>query len=63
MLAHRASGDRVAEQIAGRNRRFGAHGHPSPCFTDPEVVVVGRTPGEAYARADRIDAASPMAAP
>lgn len=65
MLAHRAmaQGECVAEQIAGRNRRFEPMAIPAVCFTDPEVVVVGRTPGEARAAGlDCIDAAFPFAA-
>ena len=47
MLAHRAmaQGEMVAEIIAGRRRRFAPAAIPAVCFTDPEVVVVGRTPG------------------
>jgi len=65
MLAHRAmaQGECVAEQIAGQNRRFEPMAIPAVCFTDPEVVVVGRTPGEARAAGlDCIDAAFPFAA-
>jgi len=49
MLAHRAmaQGEMVAEIIAGRRRRFTPAAIPAVCFTDPEVVVVGRTPEEA----------------
>lgn len=65
MLAHRAmaQGECVAEQIAGQNRRFEPMAIPAVCFTDPEVVVVGRTPGEARAAGlDCIDAAFPFSA-
>src|SRR3990167_707661 len=65
MLAHRAmaQGEVVAEVIAGQNRRFEPMAIPAVCFTDPEVVVVGRTPGEARAAGlDCIDAAFPFAA-
>lgn len=65
MLAHRAmaQGECVAEQIAGKNRRFEPMAIPAVCFTDPEVVVVGKTPGEARAAGiDCIDAAFPFAA-
>ncbi|HNN34538.1 MAG TPA: dihydrolipoyl dehydrogenase [Ottowia sp.] len=65
MLAHRAmaQGECVAEQIAGRNRRFEPMAIPAVCFTDPEVVVTGKTPGEARAAGmDCIDAAFPFAA-
>lgn len=51
MLAHRAmaQGECVAEQIGGQVRRFEPRAIPAVCFTDPEVVVVGPTPGEARA--------------
>jgi dihydrolipoamide dehydrogenase len=65
MLAHRAmaQGECVAEQIAGKNRRFEPMQIPAVCFTDPEVVVVGKTPGEARAAGiDCMDAAFPFAA-
>jgi len=65
MLAHRAmaQGECVAEQIAGQNRRFEPVAIEAVCFTDPEVVVVGKTPGEARAAGiDCIDAAFPFAA-
>ena len=65
MLAHRAmaQGECVAEQIAGKNRRFEPMAIPAVCFTDPEVVVVGKTPGEARAAGiDCMDAAFPFAA-
>ena len=65
MLAHRAmaQGEVVAEVIAGKARRFEPMAIPAVCFTDPEVVVVGRTPGEARtAGLDCIDAAFPFAA-
>lgn len=65
MLAHRAmaQGVVVAEQIAGQNRRFEPMAVPAVCFTDPEVVVTGRTPGEARAAGiDCIEAAFPFAA-
>ena len=65
MLAHRAmaQGECVAEQIAGKNRSFAPMAIPAVCFTDPEVVVVGKTPGEARAAGiDCIDAAFPFAA-
>ena len=54
MLAHRAmaQGECVAEQVAGRHRRFEPMAIPAVCFTDPEVVVVGKTPGEARAQLD-----------
>ena len=65
MLAHRAmaQGECVAEQIAGKNRRFEPMQIPAVCFTDLEVVVVGKTPGEARAAGiDCMDAAFPFAA-
>jgi len=51
MLAHRAmaQGAMVAEIIAGQRRAFDATAVPSVCFTDPEVISVGRTPEEAKA--------------
>jgi dihydrolipoamide dehydrogenase len=65
MLAHRAmaQGEVVAEVIAGKHRRFEPMAIPAVCFTDPEVVVVGKTPGEARAAGlDCITAAFPFAA-
>ena len=65
MLAHRAmaQAEVVAEVIAGKSRRFEPMAIPAVCFTDPEVVVVGRTPGEARAAGlDCIDAAFPFSA-
>ena len=65
MLAHRAmaQGECVAEQIAGQVRRFEPRAIPAVCFTDPEVVVVGPTPGEARAAGiDCLDASFPLAA-
>jgi dihydrolipoamide dehydrogenase len=65
MLAHRAmaQGEMVAEIIAGRRRRFTPAAIPAVCFTDPEVVVVGRTPLEAkHAGLDCISAMFPFAA-
>ena len=49
MLAHRAmaQGEMVAELVAGRQRRFDPVAIPAVCFTDPEVVVVGKCPPEA----------------
>ena len=49
MLAHRATaqGEMVAEVIAGQRRHFMPSAIPAVCFTDPEVVVVGRTPSDA----------------
>ena len=65
MLAHRAmaQGEMVAEVIAGRRRRFTPAAIPAVCFTDPELVVVGRTPPEAaQAGLDCISATFPFAA-
>lgn len=49
MLAHRAmaQGEMVAEVIAGKRRRFAPAAIPAVCFTDPEIVVAGLSPGEA----------------
>ncbi|WP_372526724.1 dihydrolipoyl dehydrogenase [Piscinibacter sp.] len=65
MLAHRAmaQGEMVAEVIAGRRRRFTPAAIPAVCFTDPELVVVGRTPPEAaQAGLDCLSAIFPFAA-
>jgi dihydrolipoamide dehydrogenase len=49
MLAHRAmaQGEMVAEIIAGKRRRFQPAVIAAACFTDPEVVVAGLSPGDA----------------
>ncbi|MDG9882662.1 dihydrolipoyl dehydrogenase [Pseudomonas sp. GD04058] len=46
MLAHRAmaQGEMVAELIAGRQRAFTPAAIAAVCFTDPELVVAGKTP-------------------
>lgn len=65
MLAHRAmaQGEMVAEIIAGRRRHFIPAAIPAVCFTDPELVVVGRTlPEAAQAGLDCISAMFPFAA-
>jgi dihydrolipoamide dehydrogenase len=65
MLAHRgmAQGEMVAEVIAGHKRRFAPAAIPAVCFTDPEVVVVGKTPQEAAAAGiDVLSAQFPFAA-
>ena len=65
MLAHRAmaQGECVAEQVAGKNRRFEPMTIPAVCFTDPEIVVAGRSPTEARAAGiDCIEAQFPLAA-
>ena len=65
VLAHRAmaQGECVAEQIAGKARRFEPMAIPAVCFTDPEVVVCGMTTGEAKAAGiEAIEASFPFAA-
>jgi dihydrolipoamide dehydrogenase len=65
MLAHRASaqGEMVAEIIGGAKRRFEPAAIPAVVFTDPEVVTVGHSPGEAEkAGLDCIHAHFPFAA-
>ncbi|TVT79746.1 dihydrolipoyl dehydrogenase [Pseudomonas sp. H3(2019)] len=51
MLAHRAmaQGEMVAELISGKHREFNPTAIAAVCFTDPELVVVGKTPDEAKA--------------
>jgi dihydrolipoamide dehydrogenase len=63
MLAHRAmaQGEMVAEIISGKRRHFQPAAVPAVCFTDPEVVVVGKTPDE-VAGLDCITAMFPFAA-
>ena len=65
MLAHRAmaQGEMVAEIIAGKRWHFAPAAMPAVCFTDPEVVVVGRTPQDAaQAGLDCLSALFPFAA-
>ena len=65
MLAHRAmaQGEMVAEIIAGKKRHFQPMAIPAVCFTDPEIVVVGKTPDEMQqAGVDCISATFPFAA-
>ncbi|WP_024538126.1 dihydrolipoyl dehydrogenase [Comamonas badia] len=65
VLAHRAmaQGECVAEQIAGKPRRFEPMAIPAVCFTDPEVVVCGMTTAEAKAAGiETIEASFPFAA-
>lgn len=65
MLAHRAmaQGEMVAEIIAGKRRQFMPAAIPAVCFTDPELVVVGKSPQEAQdAGIDIISANFPFAA-
>ncbi|MHB8530904.1 MAG: dihydrolipoyl dehydrogenase [Caulobacteraceae bacterium] len=52
MLEHRAAaqGEMVAEIIAGRRRRFDPAAIAAVCFTDPEIVTAGLSPGEAAAQ-------------
>jgi dihydrolipoamide dehydrogenase len=51
MLAHRAmaQGEMVAEIVAGHRRSWDKRAIPAICFTDPEVVSVGLSPGQAIA--------------
>jgi len=65
MLAHRAmaQGEMVAELIAGKQREFNPVAIAAVCFTDPELVVVGKTPQEAEAQGlDVVIANFPFAA-
>ncbi|MGC7838811.1 dihydrolipoyl dehydrogenase [Pseudomonas wayambapalatensis] len=65
MLAHRAmaQGEMVAELVAGKTRRFEPTAIAAVCFTDPEVVVAGKTPDQAAALGlDCIVAQFPFAA-
>ena len=65
MLAHRAmaQGEMVAEIVAGKSRRFEPVAIAAVCFTDPEIVSVGLSPGEAQtAGVDFIEASFPFAA-
>ncbi|MEX5590614.1 dihydrolipoyl dehydrogenase [Pseudomonas urmiensis] len=65
MLAHRAmaQGEMVAELIAGHARRFEPTAIAAVCFTDPELVVVGKTPEQASEQGlDCIVAQFPFAA-
>ena len=65
MLAHRAmaQGEMVAEIIAGQHREFSPTAIAAVCFTDPEIVVVGKTPVEAQeAGLDYISASFPFSA-
>jgi dihydrolipoamide dehydrogenase len=52
MLAHKASaqGEMVAEIIAGKRRHFDPKAIPAICFTEPEIVSVGLSPGDAKAK-------------
>ncbi|WP_434707527.1 dihydrolipoyl dehydrogenase [Pseudomonas sp. R1-1] len=65
MLAHRAmaQGEMVAELISGKTREFNPTAIAAVCFTDPELVVVGKTPDEAKAaELDCIVSSFPFAA-
>ena len=65
MLAHRAmaQGEMVAEIIADKQREFSPAAIAAVCFTDPEIVVVGKTPVEAQeAGLDCISASFPFSA-
>ncbi|WP_460118427.1 dihydrolipoyl dehydrogenase [Pseudomonas sp. H3_G09] len=65
MLAHRAmaQGEMVAELISGKTREFTPTAIAAVCFTDPELVVVGKTPDEAKAAGvDCIVSSFPFAA-
>ena len=65
MLAHRAmaQGEMVAEIIAGKHREFNPTAIAAVCFTDPEIVVVGKSPVDAEAAGiDFISASFPFAA-
>ncbi|WP_210639228.1 dihydrolipoyl dehydrogenase [Pseudomonas sp. Tri1] len=65
MLAHRAmaQGEMVAELIAGQHREFNPTAIAAVCFTDPELVVVGKTPDDAKAAGlDCIVSSFPFAA-
>ena len=52
MLAHRAmaQGELVAEIVAGKRRTWDKRCIAAVCFTDPEIVAVGLSPGEARAQ-------------
>ena len=53
----------VAEIIAGKHREFNPAAIAAVCFTDPEIVVVGKTPVDAEAAGlDFISASFPFAA-
>ncbi len=56
MLAHKAyaQGEMVAEIAAGRRRSWDPRAIPAIAFTDPEIVSVGLTPGEAKARGGEV---------
>jgi dihydrolipoamide dehydrogenase len=65
MLEHKAAaqGEMVAEIIAGARRRFDPTTIAAVCFTHPEIVVAGLSPGEAKAAGlDILAAAFPYSA-
>ncbi|HEY3779397.1 MAG TPA: dihydrolipoyl dehydrogenase [Rhizomicrobium sp.] len=64
LLAHKAmaQGEMVAEIIAGARRRFEPVAIAAVCFTEPEIVVAGLSPGDATAKDDVITALFPFAA-
>jgi dihydrolipoamide dehydrogenase len=65
MLEHKAAaqGEMVAELIAGHRRRFDPVAIPAVCFTEPEIVSVGLSPGDAEAAGSGIITAQfPLAA-
>ncbi|MHC8314105.1 dihydrolipoyl dehydrogenase [Pseudomonas sp. LB3P31] len=65
MLAHRAmaQGEMVAELISGKSREFNPTAIAAVCFTDPELVVVGKTPDDVKAAGlDCIVSSFPFAA-
>ena len=65
MLAHRATamGEAAAEIIAGHKRVFDPRAVAAVCFTEPEIVGVGRTPDEAKAEGEEVIVGKfPMAA-
>ena len=69
MLAHRAiaQGEMVAEIVAGHRRVWDKVCIPAVCFTDPEIVTAGLSPGEAkeagYDVKIGVFRSRPMAAP
>ncbi len=56
MLEHKAAaqGEMVAEIIAGHRRRFDPVAIPAVCFTEPEIVSVGLSVGEAEALGEAV---------
>src|ERR1700739_2003527 len=64
MLAHKASaqGEMVAELIGGARRQFDPVAIPAVCFTDPEIVSIGLSPGAGARGADLVVTQFPFAA-